>query len=37
MELDPLVYVIPVAGIIGLIFVGLLTRSIFRKDTGRLR
>jgi K(+)-stimulated pyrophosphate-energized sodium pump len=34
MQLDPLVYSIPVAGIIGLIFVGLLTRSIFKKDTG---
>ncbi|HTY46198.1 MAG TPA: sodium-translocating pyrophosphatase [Methanomassiliicoccales archaeon] len=34
MELDPLIYAIPVAGIVGLIFVGLLTRSIFRKDTG---
>ncbi len=34
MELDPLVYIIPVAGIIGLLFAWLLTRQIFKKDTG---
>jgi K(+)-stimulated pyrophosphate-energized sodium pump len=34
MELDPLVYVIPVAGIIGLLFAWALTRSILKKDTG---
>ena len=34
MQLDPLIYVIPIAGIIGLVFVWLLTRSIFKKDTG---
>jgi len=34
MEINPLVYVIPVAGIIGLLFALVLTRSILRKDTG---
>ena len=34
MEIDPLVYVIPVAGAIGLLFALLLTRYIMRKDTG---
>ncbi|MDD1770163.1 MAG: sodium/proton-translocating pyrophosphatase, partial [Methanomassiliicoccales archaeon] len=34
MQLDPLIYTIPIAGIIGLVFVWLLTRSIFKKDTG---
>ena len=34
MEIDPLVYIIPVAGIIGLLFAWLLTRQIFKKDTG---
>lgn len=34
MELNALVYIIPVAGIIGLLFALYLTRSIMRKDTG---
>jgi K(+)-stimulated pyrophosphate-energized sodium pump len=34
MELNPLVYIIPVAGIIGLLFALYLTRSIMKKDTG---
>ncbi|MDD1756434.1 MAG: sodium/proton-translocating pyrophosphatase, partial [Methanomassiliicoccales archaeon] len=34
MEIDPLVYIIPVAGVIGLLFAWLLTRQIFKKDTG---
>jgi K(+)-stimulated pyrophosphate-energized sodium pump len=34
MDLGPLIYVIPIAGILGLLFVAYLTRSIFRKDTG---
>jgi K(+)-stimulated pyrophosphate-energized sodium pump len=29
-----LIYAIPIAGIVGLVFVWLLTRSIFKKDTG---
>ncbi len=34
MELNALVYIIPVAGIIGLLFALYLTRSIMKKDTG---
>ncbi len=34
MELNSLVYIIPVAGIIGLLFALYLTRSIMKKDTG---
>jgi K(+)-stimulated pyrophosphate-energized sodium pump len=34
MEIDPLVYLVPIAGIIGLLIAGLLTRVIMRKDTG---
>jgi K(+)-stimulated pyrophosphate-energized sodium pump len=32
--MDPLLYIIPLAGIIGLLFAGYLTWSIFRKDKG---
>ncbi|MFP4169872.1 MAG: sodium-translocating pyrophosphatase [Methanomassiliicoccales archaeon] len=32
--MDPIGYVIPVAGAIGLLFAALLTRKVFRKDTG---
>ncbi len=34
IELDAWVYLIPIAGVIGLLVAGLLTRIIFRKDTG---
>ena len=34
IEIDAWVYLIPVAGAIGLLVAALLTRSIFRKDTG---
>ncbi|HVO77815.1 MAG TPA: sodium-translocating pyrophosphatase [Methanomassiliicoccales archaeon] len=34
VEIDPLIYAIPIAGVVGLVFVWLLTRSIFKKDTG---
>ena len=34
IEIDAWVYLIPVAGAIGLLVASLLTRSIFRKDTG---
>ncbi|MBI0584143.1 MAG: sodium-translocating pyrophosphatase [Methanomassiliicoccus sp.] len=34
MEIDAWVYLIPIAGAIGLLVAYLLTRSIFRKDTG---
>jgi K(+)-stimulated pyrophosphate-energized sodium pump len=34
MEIDAWVYLIPIAGVIGLLVALLLTRSIFRKDTG---
>ncbi len=34
MELNALVYVIPVAGIIGLLFALYLTRNVMKKDTG---
>ena len=34
IELDAWVYLIPIAGVIGLLFAGFLTRQIFRKDTG---
>ncbi|MDD1768859.1 MAG: sodium/proton-translocating pyrophosphatase, partial [Methanomassiliicoccales archaeon] len=32
--MDPLIYVIPVAGIVGLLFAGYLTWNIFRRDKG---
>ncbi|MDH7508676.1 MAG: sodium-translocating pyrophosphatase [Methanomassiliicoccales archaeon] len=32
--MDPLLYIIPLAGIIGLLFAGYLTWGIFRKDKG---
>jgi len=34
MDIDALVYLVPIAGIIGLLFAGYLTWAIFRKDTG---
>ncbi len=34
MDVDALVYLVPIAGIIGLLFAGYLTRTVFRKDTG---
>ncbi len=34
VELDPILYVIPIAGLVGLLFVWLLTRWVFKKDTG---
>ncbi|HOL07112.1 MAG TPA: sodium/proton-translocating pyrophosphatase, partial [Methanomassiliicoccaceae archaeon] len=34
MHVDALVYLVPIAGIIGLLFAGYLTWAIFRKDTG---
>ncbi|WP_019176822.1 sodium-translocating pyrophosphatase [Methanomassiliicoccus luminyensis] len=34
MEIDALVYLIPIAGIIGLLIAVLLTRIVLRKDTG---
>lgn len=34
MQVDALVYLVPIAGIVGLLFAGYLTWSIFRKDTG---
>lgn len=34
IEIDAWVYLIPVAGVIGLLVAYLLTRSIFKKDTG---
>jgi len=34
VEMDPIGYIIPVAGAIGLLFAGYLTWSIFRRDTG---
>ncbi len=34
IEIDAWVYLIPIAGVIGLLVALLLTRSIFRKDTG---
>ncbi len=34
IELDAWVYLIPIAGVIGLLVAGLLTRHIFKKDTG---
>lgn len=34
VSMDPLGYVIPVAGIIGLAFAGYLTWNVFRRDTG---
>jgi K(+)-stimulated pyrophosphate-energized sodium pump len=34
IEIDAWVYLIPIAGAIGLLVAALLTRSIFRKDTG---
>jgi K(+)-stimulated pyrophosphate-energized sodium pump len=34
MQIDAWVYLIPIAGVIGLLVAYLLTRSIFRKDTG---
>ncbi|MEM3059555.1 MAG: sodium-translocating pyrophosphatase, partial [Methanomassiliicoccales archaeon] len=32
--MDTLLYIIPLAGVVGLLFAGYLTWSIFRKDTG---
>jgi len=34
MQVDALVYLVPIAGIVGLLFAGYLTWTIFRKDTG---
>ncbi|NLT36957.1 MAG: sodium-translocating pyrophosphatase [Methanomassiliicoccus sp.] len=34
IEIDAWVYLIPIAGVIGLLVAGLLTRHIFKKDTG---
>src|SRR5665647_205044 len=34
MDMNPLVYVIPIAGLIGLLTAGILSWQIFRKDTG---
>ncbi len=34
MLVDELVYLVPIAGIIGLLFAGYLTWSVFKKDTG---
>jgi K(+)-stimulated pyrophosphate-energized sodium pump len=34
MYLDPLVYVIPIAGLVGLLTAGILSWQIFKKDTG---
>ncbi|NLI73411.1 MAG: sodium-translocating pyrophosphatase [Euryarchaeota archaeon] len=34
MDIDALVYLVPIAGILGLLFAGYLTRTVFRKDTG---
>ncbi len=34
MYMDPLVYVIPIAGLVGLLVAGILSWQIFRKDTG---
>lgn len=34
VDMDPLGYVIPIAGIIGLAFAGYLTWNVFRRDTG---
>jgi K(+)-stimulated pyrophosphate-energized sodium pump len=34
VSMDPLGYIIPVAGIIGLLFAGYLTWNVFRRDTG---
>ncbi len=32
--MDPLLYVIPIAGVVGLLFAGYLTWNVFRRDTG---
>ena len=34
MDMNPLVYVIPIAGLVGLLTAGILSWQIFRKDTG---
>jgi len=34
MDVDALVYLVPIAGMIGLLFAGYLTWTVFRKDTG---
>jgi len=34
VSMDPLGYIIPVAGIVGLLFAGYLTWNVFRRDTG---
>ena len=34
MDMNPLVYVIPIAGLVGLLVAGILSWQIFRKDTG---
>ncbi len=34
MEIDAWVYLVPIAGIIGLLVAGVLTKMIFKKDTG---
>ncbi|MCE5296545.1 MAG: sodium-translocating pyrophosphatase [Euryarchaeota archaeon] len=34
IELDPLIYMIPIAGLVGILAVAFLTRWVFKKDTG---
>ncbi|QLH74122.1 MAG: sodium-translocating pyrophosphatase [Methanomassiliicoccales archaeon] len=34
IELDPLIYAIPIAGLVGILAVAFLTRWVFKKDTG---